>query len=125
MHLVEPGIDDVLLRRQVGRDLLMDLGGRGAELFALEHGALLERSRHGGVTFGSRLFADLGDRVVHGRVDRAADLGGGEDLLVGEAAPPGRPTRPRPGATPLHRRSQAAAAANRMPNNSETINMHS
>ena len=28
VHLVEPGVDEVLLRRQVGVDLLMDLGGR-------------------------------------------------------------------------------------------------
>ena len=28
VHLVEPGVDQVLLRRQIGVDLLMDLGGR-------------------------------------------------------------------------------------------------
>ena len=84
MHLVEPGVDDVLLRRQVGRDLLMDLGGRGAELLPLQDGALLECGRHRGVTFGRRLLAHLGDRVVDGGVDRAAEFGGGEELLVGE-----------------------------------------
>ena len=84
MHLVEPGIDDVLLRRQVGRDLLVDLGGRRAELLPLQDGALLESCGDRGVTLGRRLLAHLGDRVVHGSVDGAPEFGGGEELLVGE-----------------------------------------
>ena len=60
----------------------------GAELLALQHGALLERGRHRGIAFGRRLLADLGDRFVDGRVDGAAELSGGEELLVGELRRP-------------------------------------
>ena len=88
VDLVEPGVDHVLLRRQVGRDLLMDLGGCRAELLALQDGALLECCRHRGVTLGRCLLAHLGDRVVDGRVDGAPHLGGGEELLVGELRRP-------------------------------------
>ena len=93
VDLVEPGIDHVLLRRQVGGHLLMDLGRRRAELLALQDGALLERCRDRRIALGRCLLAHLGDRVVDGRVDGAAQLGGGEEAAGRRTAPPGRTTR--------------------------------
>ena len=52
--LVEAGVDDVLLRRQVGLHAGGHGAGRRAELLAVEHRRLLQRGPHGGVALGGR-----------------------------------------------------------------------
>ena len=66
VDLVEPGIDDVLLRRQLGRRVLAHLHGGGAELFALEDDRLLERGPHRRVALDAGVRPHLGQR----RIDR-------------------------------------------------------
>ena len=93
LHLVEPGVDDVLLRRQLalsGRELGAELlpleepgllqelpmvGGDLVELLALDHGRLLERGVDGGVPLGHGLLAGGGARAGRGR---PADVHGHE-----------------------------------------------
>ena len=65
-HLVEAGVDDVLLRRQVGLHVGGHGRGRAAELLAVEHGGLLERGAHRGIALGAGARRDLGDGVVDG-----------------------------------------------------------
>ena len=67
--LVEAGVDDVLLRREVG----LHAGGRRAELLAVEHGGVLERRAHGEVALGAGPLGDLGQRRVDGLVDGVVD----------------------------------------------------
>ena len=77
MDLVEPGIDDVFLRRQLGRRVLADLHRGGAELLALEDDGLLERGPHRRVALDAGVRPHLGqrriDRRLHGlgRIERS------------------------------------------------------
>ena len=70
VDLVEAGVDDVLLRRQLGRGVLAHLHRGGAELFTLEDDRLLERGAHRGVAFDAGVRPHLGqrgiDRGLHG-----------------------------------------------------------
>ena len=73
LDLIETGVDDVFLGRQLCRRLVASLLGRRAELLALEHGCLVERGVHGCVAIGRRLEPHLreraGDRFVDDLVD--------------------------------------------------------
>ena len=86
VDLVEPGIDDVLLRRQLGRRVLADLHGGGAELFTLEDDRLLERGPHRRVALDAGVRPHLGQR----RIDRRLHGLGRIDGRVGADGPPSR-----------------------------------
>ena len=64
--LVEPGVDDVLLGRQVGLHAGGDVVRRRAQLLAVEHRGVLQRSAHGGVSIVRRTQRHLVHRRVHG-----------------------------------------------------------
>ena len=101
---VEPGVDEVLLRRQVlvaggqraGQLVLRAGDGVGQLLLAgpevlgqglaLEHGGVLERGLYGGITFGGGVPAHLGERLADRTIDGRADGVGRER---------GRNARPR------------------------------
>ena len=82
VHLVEPGVDDVLLRREFGGGLVAGGGRQGSELLALEDRRLLQRRLDRSVTLGGRLQPGLGDGAADGGIDRQLQgfVGGG--LLV-------------------------------------------
>jgi hypothetical protein len=77
VHLVEAGVDHVLLRRQLRRGLLAGGERQRPELLALEDGGLLERSLHRSVALGHRLVADLCNRVLDRCLDRELHTFGG------------------------------------------------
>ena len=103
VHLVESGIDDVLLRAEVGRGLLLhlrarrvevglDLAGRGhelgvlafhrrLELLALEERRLLEGGLDRGIALGRGLLAGVGDGTGDRGVDRGLHRLGGVGLV--------------------------------------------
>ena len=92
LHLVQPGVDHVLLGRErvlaggeVGAQLLLlaqaglvhelaVVGGDLLQLLALQHGRLLQRGLDGGVALGHRLLLHRGDGGDHRCRDRAREL---------------------------------------------------
>ncbi len=70
VHLVEAGVDDVLLRGQLRRGLFASGRGEGAELFTLERGGLVQRRIDRRVALGRSLQPRFCHSASHGRVDR-------------------------------------------------------
>ena len=68
-HLIEAGVDDVLLGAELGNGLLAGLLGDGAELLAAEHRRLFDRGVHGGIAFGHGLAAQFDHRQRDGIPD--------------------------------------------------------
>ena len=86
VDLVEPGIDDVLLRRQLGRSVLADLHRGGSELLALEDHRLLEGGPHGRVALDAGVGPHLGQRRIDRRLHGLRRIDGHD----GAGSPPAR-----------------------------------
>ena len=95
-HLVEPGVDDVLLRRQVG---LHADGAAEPSCSRLSTADLLERGPHRGVALGRRPGRQLGQRRGEGLVDGVVDALRPRRRRAGRTAG-GRPRRRRPRRAP-------------------------
>ncbi len=85
MHLIEPGVDDVLLGAQLRGGLFPCRQRECPELLTLEYSGVLQRRCDGGVALGGRLVAHLSDRARYGGVDRELQRFGGGRLVVGSA----------------------------------------
>ena len=130
LHLVQPGVDDVLLGGElllaggeVGAELLLlaeaglvhqlaMVGGDLLQLLALEHGGLLQRGLDRGVPLGHRLLLDGRDRGGQRRGDRARELRLATRRARGRGRPPQHDERAeQPEAGAEHQGDERDAAA--------------